>query len=655
MIEIVNAGYEKNKVWFLMNNGEVRYVNFGDIEHPYFYSSNQMSGNRVISSTKENVDILTMDGVQREVMYRTEVNSPYDVKILSKGIKTAEADILYLERRLGADGIVKWVKPDNYIYIDIEDIRKEKRLFGGEIIQKGVGLGYKPFYSIDDFMDYIKKNRVTAILAWNGDNYDFKIIDKYINNNDKNYWDMMLKFDAMRIYTKIVKRMPMRSLDYVARLEGIGKKIDIDFTTATDTDFEIYNKQDVWLEKEIIERNRALDSLYELCSLTGLHPFRLLQSWMIENIIMKTFPKIKLLTHFGGREEFEYPAALVVASKAGIYYNVAVLDVDSLYPNIVINREWNGRGKAVYDIIKKLEIDFVAKKSTYREAYKQTNDVSYLIRAEAYKVLANGSYGLFGLRNWRYVSKDIATFITEEGRKVLMQVRDIIEKNGFKVLYSHTDSAFVCMDRNKVNVLVNIINKNIYPFKIKLDKYYSRLIFIATKEDVKNRYAGIDEKDELDITGLEAVRHDWCEYAKDVQKEALNVILRSDADKRLANFNNFVVDKYKELNDRKTDLDKLAFFKSIDMSKDYKVKTRALKALDKLNEINGESDVAVQFVEYYMGKDGQILVEGEDLAGDSLRNMIDWNWYKNVQVTPILERIKNSLIKGQLTLEIEES
>jgi DNA polymerase elongation subunit (family B) len=64
--------------------------------------------------------------------------------------------------------------------------------------------------------------------------------------------------------------------------------------------------------------------------------------------------------------------------------------------------------------------------------------------------------------------------------------------------------------------------------ELELQGFYERGIFIprGTYGTAKKRYALLDEKGNLLIRGLETVRRDWCNLAKEVQRKVLEFVLK---------------------------------------------------------------------------------------------------------------------------------
>ena len=132
---VVNLVYDREKrdsVNVMFNDGEILTYRFNQLELPYFYSNVDFLNSGIlkedekkfiVSSEYVEKETLTDNGFVKMPFYKTVVTNPSEVgRLRYKSSYSAEGNIPYLERRLGADGIVNFVsRLENYAYIDIED------------------------------------------------------------------------------------------------------------------------------------------------------------------------------------------------------------------------------------------------------------------------------------------------------------------------------------------------------------------------------------------------------------------------------------------------------------------------------------------------------------------------------------------------------
>ena len=141
----------------------------------------------------------------------------------------------------------------------------------------------------------------------------------------------------------------------------------------------------------------------------------------------------------------------------------------------------------------------------------------------------------------------------------------------------------------------------------------------------KKRYAGLvyksDGKEELEITGLEAIRGDWTDAAREFQKELLLKLFHDEEVEK------FIRDYIKKIKEGKLD-EKLIYRKSI--RKDLKEYTKTtpphVKAARKLLKLESNR------IEYYL------TIEGPEPIS-MLKHKIDYEHYINKQIKPIAEQI----------------
>src|SRR5438445_8906550 len=91
---------------------------------------------------------------------------------------------------------------------------------------------------------------------------------------------------------------------------------------------------------------------------------------------------------------------------------------------------------------------------------------------------------------------------------------------GLTFFYGDTDSLFVNYDEKLVQKFQAEIYRQL-GLEINLSEVYKRILFT----EAKKKYAGLRTDGQIDVVGLEAVRGDWSNLARDVQNTVLRMVL----------------------------------------------------------------------------------------------------------------------------------
>lgn len=240
------------------------------------------------------------------------------------------------------------------------------------------------------------------------------------------------------------------------------------------------------------------------------------------------------------------PGGLVLSPSPGLYRDILVFDYKSLYPSIM--RTFNidplalvtapSKGAIVAPngatfardrgILPALLDDF----TLHREAAKKRGEG---VAAYVYKIIMNSFYGVLGSSACRFAADDLAGAITGFGHEILRWTRDEFERRGFRVLYGDTDSLFVDPQGQEADglALAESVNATLARhiektwkvasrLDLEFEKRYRRFLLPGSRTgDARAKsYAGL-VGDELEITGMEAVRSDWTDLARNLQRELL--------------------------------------------------------------------------------------------------------------------------------------
>ncbi len=426
-----------------------------------------------------------------------------------------------------------------------------------------------------------------------------------------------------------------------------------------------YNTRDCLLAYEILTTTKMLDLAIERVDLTGLSLDRLGASVAaFDSLYIREARKRSLVsptTHFTQKEK-GITGGFVKASKPGIYHNVAILDFKSLYPSII--RTFNIDPSSLLDKKEKDSIEspnkayfknqegilpFIIEKlhNAREKAKKEKRELANY----AIKIIMNSFFGVLANPNCRYYNYDMANAITNFGQTIIKLTAEEIEKKGYKVIYSDTDSVFVetTLEKNKALDLGKEIQDSINSFykdyveknydrksnlELQFAKLYLSMMLPATRKSskdkeieekgAKKRYAGLLEingEEELEITGLEAIRGDWTEAAQDFQKELLMKVFHKEPPEI------FIKSYIKKLLDGKMD-EKLVYRKSIrkELGEYTKTTPPHVKAARKLDHLEGN------LIEYLITTDGPEPIQ-------KLKHKIDYEHYIEKQIAPIANQV----------------
>ncbi len=283
------------------------------------------------------------------------------------------------------------------------------------------------------------------------------------------------------------------------------------------------------------------------------------------------------------------PGGYVMSSRPGLYDHVLVLDFKSLYPSIIRTFMVDPYGLAEGDRLSaNMSSDFVENydraifSKGYRGAYfkKQDSILPSLIEhlwlardqakqddnaslAQAIKIIMNSYYGVMGTAGCRFFDPRLPSSITLRGHEIMLKTKGLIEEEGYQVIYGDTDSIFVWLNiqnglsdidqigrflADKVNAWWKDYLAKEYrldsALELEYENHYARFLMPTIRgsnEGTKKRYAGMvcskdfkaDEPQagsySLVFKGLETVRTDWTQLARELQKELYDRIFLNKA------------------------------------------------------------------------------------------------------------------------------
>uniref|UniRef100_A0A8C7JX26 DNA polymerase n=1 Tax=Oncorhynchus kisutch TaxID=8019 RepID=A0A8C7JX26_ONCKI len=389
------------------------------------------------------------------------------------------------------------------------------------------------------------------------------------------------------------------------------------------------------------------------------------------------------------RKKAAYAGGLVLDPKVGFYDKfVLLLDFNSLYPSIIqefnicfttVQREAHRtRKKTEHDpdeipevpdadlemgILPKEIRKLVERRKQVKQLMK-AQDINpdlylqYDIRQKALKLTANSMYGCLGFSFSRFYAKPLAALVTHKGREILMHTKDMVQKMNLEVIYGDTDSIMINTNSSSLEEVYKLGNK----VKAEVNKLYKLLeididgVFKSLLLLKKKKYAALvveplgdgrySTKQEL--KGLDIVRRDWCDLAKECGNYVIGQILSDqNRDVIVENIQRHLVDLGEKVANRTIPLNQYEIHKALTKDpQDYPDK-KSLPHVHVALWINSQSGRRVKAgdtVSYIICQDGSTLAASQRAyALEQLQKQaglsLDTQYYLAQQVHPVVGRI----------------
>uniref|UniRef100_A0A158PAC3 DNA polymerase n=1 Tax=Angiostrongylus cantonensis TaxID=6313 RepID=A0A158PAC3_ANGCA len=452
---------------------------------------------------------------------------------------------------------------------------------------------------------------------------------------------------------------------------------------------------DPWLSLRVVSQLNALPLAVQITNIVGGIMSRTLMGGRAERndyLLLHAFNKANyvapskyILETESTKESCEEPEADVKAKGKAQYSGglvlepkktlILLLDFNSLYPSII--QEYNicfttiphtKDGDELPDVpssslaegILPCEIrGLVERRRQVKKLMKEAPEAKrkqYDIRQMALKLTANSMYGCLGFQQSRFYAKPLAALITAKGREILTHTKDLVEKLGYSVVYGDTDSIMINTNITDLKQakrlgleIKRMVNQCHRLLELELDGVFKRMLLLK-----KKKYAAlmVNPDNELDIKkelkGLDIVRRDWSQLAKEAGNIVVNLIL----DVRLSR-DELVAEIDESLRQLRAKLDNGVETILFEISKqltrnpkdyhDIKSQPHAAVAM-RLNETGKFSLRQGDIVEYIICEDGttnsamQRAYHRTEI--DSNSNLkIDLSYYLAQQVHPIVSRL----------------
>ena len=353
-----------------------------------------------------------------------------------------------------------------------------------------------------------------------------------------------------------------------------------------------------------------LDFAMQLAGLTSLPLDQVMTAatgFRVEWFLIKQAQKVGELTPKRIEQPYvPYAGGLVLSPKPGLHGDIAVLDFNSMYPNIMLTYNISpdtyiapGEPSPPEGVFEAPEVGhrfrrsppgfytealtyLIGVRNTIRQKMKtiKFDSLEYHVldaRQKVVKIITNAAYGYAGWIGARWYLKPVAEAASAWGRYSILTAEKMSKQIGIEVVYGDTDSLFLNYDQVKIEELKNQIKQEL-KLDVEIGEVYKRIFFT----EAKKRYAGLRQDGSLDIVGLEVIRGDWAEVAKKVQEHVLEIILKEQSVKNAVAYVRSIIT---ELKLRKIPVKDLIIWKTLTKSpEEYAIKAPHVEAAKMLKE-----------------------------------------------------------------------
>lgn len=512
---------------------------------------------------------------------------------LRKKVRFFEADIPYIERVLIDFQIYQYIEiegtsirawdPDREIpfriaYLDLETEQASEigtgRLISAAVIDEE---GEEFFFDLrrTSLLEFLKfLFQFDILVGWNILDFDREVLIREARfeglNFEPRFWSWL---DLGKIFKRTFN-LRSWSLDYISReFLNEGKvRVNRRIEELSIEELREYNLQDARLLRKLEDKFGFTKQKIELSKLTGcfiedsLFPSKVVDSFILREAF-RLNPRLIFPSRERQEENSRFTGALILEPKAGLWENVVVFDLTSLYNRIVqifnISPETktkNGKIKGLKNsylshheklgIFPQVLMKFENLRNYYKRLKLEEKDPekrrSYEILEGSVKGFLLSFYGALGDKRSRYYDRTLAEEVTSIGRELLKLLISIYSD---QVIYADTDGLFLRFEKMPSDEELENLRKRFLEIlqlfqaergieeefrrlDLKVDYKFKRLLI----SEKKKRYAGLTVDGEFLVRGFETVRTDCPLLASRVQSQVLRMVLRGEDLKKIRNF-----------------------------------------------------------------------------------------------------------------------
>ncbi len=234
-------------------------------------------------------------------------------------------------------------------------------------------------------------------------------------------------------------------------------------------------------------------------------------------------------------------AGMIISPEIGLHENVAVLDFNDEYANIITrnnisyenlssdNSAENKRAAILPSVIQELVARRIYLKQLLISQHPNNIFYSYCeSRLNILKQILVCLYGTSGSIWNRFSNVQVFEAINKLSREILLKTKDIVQRAGFELIYADTDAVFLKRKNATRKDFEMIMDELISEtgLKMTLEFYYKFLVLLYIEADDKlearKHYFGLTYDNQLITRGIDTRRHDSPTFIKEFQRTLLS-------------------------------------------------------------------------------------------------------------------------------------
>ena len=235
-------------------------------------------------------------------------------------------------------------------------------------------------------------------------------------------------------------------------------------------------------------------------------------------------------------------AGMIISPEIGLHENVAVLDFNDEYANIItrnnishenISSDNSAENKHAPAILPSIVEELVARRVYLKQLLKiqQPDSILYSYCETQLDILKQILVCLYGTSGsiWnRYSNVQVFEEINKLSRQILLKTKDIVQRAGFELIYADTDAVFLKRkdaSREDFEIIMNELIKET-GLEMTLEFHYKFLVLLYIEADEKmearKHYFGLTYDNQLITRGIDTRRHDSPVFIKEFQRTLLS-------------------------------------------------------------------------------------------------------------------------------------